>query len=319
MKTKTNPNIKVILLWVLLAIILVTSAAIIPIGGDFRNNFRLAGKALIIGKSPYLVDGFYSPPWLAVLFIPFALLPERLSWIIFYSLNLIIYTIALIRLGINKWELILIMISPYAFYSFCFGNIDSLVLLGATLSPFWGIWLLLCKPQLTIGLIAMWVYRSIRAGFKQVLKDYGLISLICMLIWVFKLYPQNTPIQKTWNIQAFPWGIIPGGLMFWIAIKNSDRNLALASSPFFSPYVAIQSWVVTLLPASKNIMLLLLGNAISWVLLWIFIKEIPYSFDTVLIIVWGFMILGYQYKKMAKYSDPKRNAVDYYKNQEDND
>jgi len=107
--------------------------------------------------------------------------------------------------------------------------------------------------------------------------------------------------------------------MFWIAIKNSDRNLALASSPFFSPYVAIQSWVVTLLPASKNIMLLLLGNAISWVLLWIFIKEIPYSFDTVLIIVWGFMILGYQYKKMAKYSDPKRNAVDYYKNQEDND
>jgi len=31
------------------------------------------------------------------------------------------------------------------------------------------------------------------------------------------------------------------------------------------------------------------------------------------------MILGYQYKKMAKYSDPKRNAVDYYKNQEDND
>ncbi len=72
LKTETNLNIKAILLCALLAIILVTSAAIIPIGGDFINNFRLAGQALTIGKSPYLVDGYYSPPWIAVLFIPFA-------------------------------------------------------------------------------------------------------------------------------------------------------------------------------------------------------------------------------------------------------
>jgi hypothetical protein len=294
---------KTFLLLALLAIILIVSAMIIPVGGDFKNSFRPSGQAILEGKSPYNITGYYSPPWLAVIFIPFALLPERLSWILFYSLNFIIYTVSLTRLGINKWQLIMIMGSSSVFYSLWYGNIDSLVILGATLPPFWGIWFLLCKPQMSIGLIGMLLLRSFRVSYKQGLKDFGLVSLVCLLVYVFKLYPLNMPVQTTWNFQTFPWGIIPGILIFCLAAQKLDCKLALSSSPFFSPYVGMQSWVVTLLPTSKYNILCFLGYALGWVfvLLRMTIKAAPFNIELVLLMLWGLLIFGFQYKKIPDF------------------
>lgn len=54
---------------------------------DF-NIFYGSGQALLLGSSPYGVDGFISPIYLAFLFVPFALLPKIVSYIIFLILNI---------------------------------------------------------------------------------------------------------------------------------------------------------------------------------------------------------------------------------------
>jgi len=214
-------------------------------------------------------------------------------------LNVIIYTIALSRLGISKWKLVLIISSPFVFYSILYGNIDSLVLLGATLSPFWGIWLLLCKPQMSIGLILFWIYQSLQKGHKTLIKDFGLISLLYLLFWVIGLHPRGNPTQEIWNIRTFPWGLIPGIILLWRSKKDSNKNLALSSSPYLSPYAAMQSWIVVILPSLQSSFFLWIGYILGWVivLLRFLLKAEAFKFEPLLFIIWGFLLIGHISRK----------------------
>ena len=301
------------LLWLAVAFAALLAAAmiLIPIGGDFHNFFLPAGAALSHGKNPYTVPGFYNPFWLAVFFIPFSWLPERLSWGLFLSFSIILYIFALKRLGVKNLPGMLLMASPFVFYSLCFGNIDSFVLLGATLPAPVGVWLLLLKPQMSIGLLAFWAYKAGSIGWKRLLFDFGPVCLTLAVFWGLGWRPRPHPIYLPANLSAWPWGILPGLVLTWLGIRQSNTLLALSASPFFSPYNSPQTWIVSLLPAHKKPPLLFFGFLLSWVfvILRMQIRANALRFEPALLVGWGVALILINLQGKKAEIRPKQESL----------
>jgi hypothetical protein len=281
--------IKPIALSAVLIGLLIASANFIPIGWDFKTFFLPAGEAILNGQNPYSVEGFYNPPWLAAFFVPFALIPESIAWIVYFSLSITAFVLALRRLKLRPFCILLIMASSFVFYSLWYGNIDGFVLLGATLPPWLGIWLLLLKPQMSIGLVVLWAYSALLTSWKKFLLVFGPPGLVYFVCWIIGVHPAALPIHQTWNIQAWPWGLLFGVALIWLAIQHNDPVLGLSASPYISPYAAPQTWMVTLLPATRIPAVLVIGILLSWtfVILRMVLKVEALKFEPILLIAWS--------------------------------
>lgn len=264
----------------------------VPVGWDFRTFFLPAGQAILAGRSPYTVSGFYNPPWLSILFVPLVLLPEHLAWGLYLALNIYAYVIGLIRLRFRLAGILLVMLSPYVFYSLWYGNVDGLIILGATLPPGVGVWLILLKPQMSLILIGLWFYQSRLQGWKIRMRDFGLACLVFLVSWLVGLRPDLNMSQVSWNITAWPWGVLPGLALASLSLSQDSVHLALAASPFFSPYSSPQSWVVTLLPVGRNLAVLLFGALLGWVfvVLRATLGAKALIYEPYLLVAWGVMI-----------------------------
>jgi hypothetical protein len=53
-----------------------------------------------------------------------------------------------------------------------------------------------------------------------------------------------------------------------LAFRLQDPLLAIAASPFLSPYVVWHSWIAALLPLARNRWTLGAGILASWILFW---------------------------------------------------
>jgi hypothetical protein len=275
----------------LFLIIALASMWLIPVGWDFQTNFLAAGKAVLAGSSPYDLDGFFNPPWLLVFLGPLALFPDRLAWGIFFSFSILSYVWALRRMGARNLDIILFMASPFIFYSSLYGNIEFLILLGATFPPVLGVWFLTLKPQVTIALLFLWGIQSIQVGWRELLKNFAPVSIVAGASLVLGLIRNPDLRQVPWNISAWPYGIASGILLTCLALKRSDEKLALAASPYFSPYVAVQSWMVALTPALRSTWLVL-GVLLGWslVLMRMTIPSLSIILEPFLLFVWGILI-----------------------------
>lgn len=283
---------KQVVLSILLLCFLFLLTASVPIGWDFHIVFFPAGQALLRGESPYTVEGFYNPPWLAIFFLPFAMLPEEIAWRLFLSFSLALYFHALIKLQSKFLSLFLVLTSSYVFISLLYGNIDSLVLLGMTLPPQIGIWFLLLKPQMSLGLICLWGVRAISKGWKESLMIFGLPAAVYLICWFLGIHPQDSPIQQAWNIHVWPFGLAIGIPILWLALKHQNINLAMSASPFLSPYVAPQSWIVSLLPVMQKKFTLVFGVFVSWFLMILrfVIHEKALMYEPFILMGWGLIL-----------------------------
>lgn len=264
----------------------------IPVGWDFGAVFRPAARNLLSGKSPYEVRNFFSPVWAAILFIPFALLPEPLAWGLFLYLTVVVYLVALVRMKAKRLDLILFFLSPFIFYSIRFGNIDSFVLLGVTLPSFIGIWLLALKPQMTIGLLLLLAYQSYQEGWKKLLALFVPLSLAILVSLVMSSSSSAYPFDVSWNVDLWPWGVPIGIAILLLALRHKRRFAVLASGPFLSPYVAIQSWMVTL-PAAFGTRWLIVGWGLGWgiVASRATLGEAGSGYEQILIGLWGLLLV----------------------------
>lgn len=237
----------------------------VPVGVDFGNTFYAVGRAIMNGQSPYSVKTFLSPPWVLILVAPLGILPIQWAWGVFTLTGLGVYLIAFIRLRLPLIVLALFMLSPFVWFNLYYGNIDWLILLGVTLPPQWGVWLLMIKPQMSVGLIALWAFRLWRAqGVKAVLRIFALPVAVGSLSFLVGLWnaPDLTP--REWWTSAWPVGLPVGGLLVWLAFARDEVPLALAASPFLSPYVAVHSWLVTLMPFAQRKRLLVFFILLAW-------------------------------------------------------
>ncbi len=245
-----------------------------PIGADYLQ-FYAAGRTLLRGEAARLYDfiyqatlereiigpaltdyyAFITPPFLAWLFVPFAMLPYGLSFVLWSLLGLGALAGSVILLqgrdfGIGRWlKWSLTFFPVFAAISFGQNSLLSLVLLCGVYA-LWrhsrGFWaglllsLILYKPQLTLGVGLLWLLEWRRdkealGGF--LLGAAGLVGLS------FAFLP-----EASWSYLKFSREVLP--------------NLqALETFPRWHLHTVRGFWRL-LLPAAP-----LLGDGLTW-LVW---------------------------------------------------
>jgi hypothetical protein len=241
-----NPYAMAILCVVLVGLAL-WLASFVP-NADWTGTYQPVGRLVLQGRSPYAQSSFLNPPWAAVLVLPLAILPPALGRgvLLIASLAALIYTAW--RLNAPRLAAIALLLSPTTIGSLLAANLDSILILGAFLPPAWGLLLLMLKPQIGVGPAAFdflqcWRRGRIRCilnGFLPVTVAYVLSTLI-FPVWVNRVLRQPTDV---WNRSLFPYGIPIGVLFLWLSVRFRNVFWALASTPFFAPYLTFPTWLV---------------------------------------------------------------------------
>lgn len=244
-------------------------------GVDFPI-FREASLSLLRGESPYVAKGFFNPPWMAIIFIPFAILPEKigLTLLIVVSYAALFYTAK--KMGLDMLTSAILAISPPVFQTITNGNIDLLLLPAFALPPQIGMFFLIIKPQMGIAFIAYWgIVYLIEKDWKSLGKMAGIGLAVCALsfaIWGFwpaEMLGADAPVNAPWNVSMFPAGFAFGLVALAYAVKERKPEFAMGASPFFAPYSTLQSFIVTLFPAAKVNRLYLILMVVGWYFIFI--------------------------------------------------
>lgn len=230
--------------------------------GDFEIFYR-AAQALLAGISPYTVPGFYNPAWALLPFIPLTLFPINIARVIYPALVIPAFILALRRFRLRpRYVLLVSILSSLLWINILWANVDWLVLLGATLPPPVGIWLVMAKPQVGIGVVLFWLLRRASRRWYifapvgiALLLNYALLGLPTVSVAVYNPTPAS----------AFPFGIPIAAWLIWRALKKADIAYAVPMSAFLSPYYSIVSWS-SLAPLARSWRWLIAVIAASWII-----------------------------------------------------
>jgi hypothetical protein len=227
--------------------------------GDFLI-FWEAAKALLGGASPYTVTGFYNPAWSLIPFIPLTLFSFDVARVLYALLAGACFVIALARFKIRPLYIVIIALcSSLLWLNILFLNLDCLVLLGMTLPPPIGIWLVMLKPQMAIGVVTFWFLR------RETRRWYIFAPVGVMLVVNYAVF--GLPKFSLGGAQAnlFPL-LIPVGLWLIVkAIQQSRINYAAPASAFLSAYYSLTSWIA-LAPLAMSRRWLLVVVIGSWLI-----------------------------------------------------
>lgn len=229
----------------------------VQIDNDFRI-FYAAGRALLSGDNVYAVSGYYSPLNVAIMAAPLSLLPYELAARFNAALGLMAYCAAMWRI-FNRRVLWLALLAPFGVLVAWYGNIDSLVLLGATLPNMAGVWLMLLKPQM--GLIGALILLYKRRDWLTGALVAATFGLSIRAGWL-----QSSPVNEIWNFSLFPFGLLIGLPLAWAAWRKRDALIGLGAAVFISPYVSVISWIAAMPLFKANRRLMAFGLALSWAL-----------------------------------------------------
>lgn len=259
-----------------LLVLAVWLASFVP-NADWSGTYDAAARGFLHGRSPYEQPLFVNPPWAVLVLAPFALLPPPLArgLVLVASLASLIYVAWRLR---APWlAMAAVLLSPTAVASLLAANLDALVLLGMFLLPTWGLFVLLIKPQIGLGVAAYDLVETWKFGrFSAVLRAFAPI-LLASVVSAF-LFPSwiDRMIHKpanVWNRSLFPYGVPLGLFFFWLSLRTRNMYFALASTPFFAPYLTFPTYLVVQMSllhedVEKVVRRDLLQAALS-VLLWI--------------------------------------------------
>jgi hypothetical protein len=241
----------------LVALIAFVMSHIPKIGIDF-NMLYSAGRAVWNLQNPYVVSpGFFSPPWMLLILAPIALLELQTARWVWFAFGIICYILAFKRLQISSWSIMVLLLNPFIYFDLMLGNYNWLILLGATLPAAVGSWIVILKPHMSVVLFGLWLKQRRWIAFIP-------IATIAVL-FVLQMYTMPNPSRMFWSTSVWPYGIPVGIALAWFAVKRDDILLALAAAPFLSPYVGVTTWVVVLIPLTRNKFALLAGVLVSWV------------------------------------------------------
>jgi hypothetical protein len=268
------------LLLTALAVLTITCAALLwgdillhPEGNDWLKSFRPAITELFSGGNPYFAHGFLGPPWVLLPLAPLALLPPDIGLVVVAAINLFAFGYVAHRLGAKPLVIATLLVTPQVLWGSHMGNIDWMVALGLVMPPRVGLFFVLAKPQIGAPIALFWLVEAFRrGGLPAALKTFAPVSIA--LLASFSLYGL-WPLQATgvldvpWNISLFPYALPVGIALLAASICNRRLNLAIFSSPFFSPYLAVYSLpvaVLGLLPAQLSTTVALISLWGIWLL-----------------------------------------------------
>lgn len=237
--------------------------------GDF-NVFYNAGQAVLNGVSPYAVKehGFFNPLYVAIAFVPFALLPMTIANKLFAGLTFFLCGIVFHLAARRDWRLtLLLMLTPFPLMLAYLANLDELVMLGAFISPLVGIWLILIKPQIGAAmalllLVQCYDRRNLNAmAWLMIPVTIAYLDSVSVGLW------RSTPLQAAWNSSIWPAGLIVGLPVAFYGLKNRSRDAALFAGPFLAPYLGGPAGWMLALPLLSRRWYLAVGAVVaSWLI-----------------------------------------------------
>ena len=228
-------------------IVAVWMASYVP-NADWFATFDPAARGLFQGRLPYEQHFVLTPPWAILALAPFVLFPPNIArgLVLVASLSVLIYTAW--RLHAPKIAMIALLISPTAIGSLLAGNLDAFVLAGIFLPPLWGLFFLVIKPQVGIGVVIYYLTQAWQSNkwmgiirtFSPVLIAY-IISGILFPVWINRMIYKPSDV---WNRSIFPYGIPLGLFFLWLSVKRRNAFFALAAAPFLSPYLTFYTYLM---------------------------------------------------------------------------
>jgi hypothetical protein len=242
-----------------LAFLIVLAAGIryLPPGVDWSSAFRPAALALLVGRSPYSVSGFFNAPWTLLPLLPLAILPEAVGRGLLAIGGLACFAYAGVKLGARPVTLALFLSSPPVIHSLLNGNVDGLALLGAVVPAQLGLLLLATKPQIGLAVIVFRLVESWRTGgLKRLATDawplaaFSLLSLILFGPWPLRF---SREIDLWWNASLWPTSIPFGLALLALALSRRQLRHSLVASPMLSPYVLLHSWAGALATTLESV------------------------------------------------------------------
>jgi hypothetical protein len=243
-----------------------------PPGYDWLN-FLPAIKVFLQGGNPYLVGqefyGVYEPFWTYILLAPFALLPFWAGRILLFLVSLLAFAVTAIKMGANRFQLVMFLSSSTVFGGLYMGNIDFLVTLGFWMPPQIGLFFVLMKPQIGAALAVYWMYMAWKdGGVREVIRVFApvtiayLISFALYGFWFEHLFNMT---NNPWNFGVFPYLVPVGLFLLYKGMQQQDKRLAGMSSPLVAPYATNYNFSILLLSLFNRPALFIA----AWFALWL--------------------------------------------------
>jgi hypothetical protein len=271
-------KIKIVLLVVLIFIlfyVLVNVFQHLPVGWDWYHTYRPAALEMAHGRSPYNVSVFYAAPWSLIPLIPFALLPYEIGIAGVFLLGFLAFAYIPYKLGASRISTIIFLLSASVMGCLHDGNIEWMPLLGFVLPAPIGLIFAVIKPQVGIGIIIYWFVRIFRTkGFWGIAKAFTPIAILTLLsFWMYGFWilgfqrtlEQSANSSFAYNTSIWPQGIFIGIWLLYKAIQKDEAKMAMAASPFLSPYVLQFTWVAILAGLIQSPLELMVVSAALWI------------------------------------------------------
>jgi hypothetical protein len=183
------------------------------------------------------------------------------------------FTVTAVKMGANKFQLLLFLFSAPVFGGLYSGNIDFLVTLGFWMPPQIGLFFVLMKPQIGVCLAIYWMYMAWKdGGVREVVRVFApvtgayLLSFALYGFWFKHLF--NMP-SNPWNFGLFPYLLPIGIFLLYKALQQKDKRLAGISSPLVAPYVTGYNFSIVLLGLFNRPALFLAAWAVLWLVVFL--------------------------------------------------
>lgn len=268
-------NIRAIVILIALGGLVALATVYLPSGIDWRETYRPAALALLSGRSPFEVEIYFAAPWTLLPFIPIALLPEQVGRGILFVVGLCSFAYAGHRLGAKPVALAAFLLSPTVMHCLLNSNIEWLPLLGVILPAQIGLFLVVIKPQIGLGVATYWLVASFRdGGVRAVLRVFWPITLATVVsIALFGLWPlrfrETLTLTQGYNASLWPNSIPVGLALLAAAFSKRELKYSLAASPCLSPYVLLHAWVGALAASLSSTAVTVAAVLGLWILVFI--------------------------------------------------
>jgi hypothetical protein len=246
---------------------------IFPGERDWAVFFRPAVIRMFTGTSPYVMPFVY-PPWAFLPIAPLALLPPRVGSTIMAMASPLIFGFIAHKLGAKSITVIFFALSSPVIHNAINNNIDWMPALGLLMPPQIGLFLVMIKPQVGIGVAVYWFFEAWQKDrIKGVIKIFWpvtlayIISFIIYGFWLFRGLNMSLQMKQQFGgVDLFPWAVPVGLGILYYSIRNKLKPLSISASPLLSPYVLIHSWSSLLLGLVNYPIFSISVSILSWII-----------------------------------------------------
>ncbi|NLX08029.1 MAG: hypothetical protein GXY36_00075 [Chloroflexi bacterium] len=241
----------------------------LPPACDWEGTFYPVALKVTTLQSPYENPYYKYVPWAVVPLIPFAL-DETIGRAALFVVSVLVYAGVAVRLGARPLAMALFLISPPVLQTLISSNLEWLVFASFFLPPSLGMFGVLIKPQVGIGVAMLWVAEAWRlGGILRVVRITAPVTTALLLSFaLYGFWPANSvdTIGYEHNVSFWPWGLPVGIILLLLSIRLRGLRPAIAAAPFLSPYLMLQSYAGVLLAVVNRTLILGLLVTGMWAL-----------------------------------------------------